>query len=136
MRPDDLAALAIRGLVERTGIDPATVNDVYLGCSFPEAEQGMNVGRVAAMKAGLPIDVPGQTINRFCSSGLQSISMAAERVMCGFADCIVAGGVESMSCVPLGGTEIQRQSGHDGRLARGLCLHGGHRRAGRRTIRH
>jgi len=103
VRPDDLAALAIRGLVERTDIDPMTVDDVYLGCAFPEAEQGMNVGRIAAMKAGLPIEVPGQTINRFCSSGLQTIAMAAERVMCGFADCIIAGGVESMSCVPLGG---------------------------------
>ena len=103
MRPDDLAALAIRGIMERTGIDPMTVNDVYLGCAFPEAEQGMNVGRIAAMKAGLPIEVPGQTINRFCSSGLQTISHAAERVMCGFADCIIAGGVESMSSVPLGG---------------------------------
>ena len=102
-RPDDLAALAIKALVDRTGIDPMTVNDVYLGCAFPEAEQGMNVGRVAAMKAGLPIEVPGQTINRFCSSGLQTIAMAAERVMCGFADCIIAGGVESMSSVPLGG---------------------------------
>lgn len=103
MRPDDLAALAIKGLVERTDVDPATIEDVYMGCAFPEAEQGMNVGRVAAMKAGLPVEVPGQTINRFCSSGLQTIGMAAERVMCGFADCIVAGGVESMSCVPLGG---------------------------------
>jgi len=103
MRPDDLAALAIKGLVERTDIDPATIEDVYLGCAFPEAEQGMNVGRVASMKAGLPVEVPGQTINRFCSSGLQTIATAAERVMCGFADCIVAGGVESMSCVPLGG---------------------------------
>ena len=63
----------------------------------------MNIGRIAAMKAGLPVEVPGQTINRFCSSGLQTIAMAAERIMCGFADCIVAGGVESMSCVPLGG---------------------------------
>jgi len=103
VRPDDLAAAAIKGLVDRTGIDPISVDDVYLGCAFPEAEQGMNVGRIAAMKAGLPIEVPGQTINRFCSSGLQTIAMAAERVMCGFADCIIAGGVESMSCVPLGG---------------------------------
>jgi len=103
MRPDDLAAVAIKGLVERAGIEPMSVDDVYLGCAFPEAEQGMNVGRIAAMKAGLPIEVPGQTINRFCSSGLQTIAMAAERVMCGFADCIIAGGVESMSCVPLGG---------------------------------
>ena len=111
MRPDDLASLAIKGLVERTEIDPATVDDVYLGCAFPEAEQGMNVGRVAAMKAGLPVEVPGQTINRFCSSGLQTISMAAERVMLGFADCIVAGGVESMSCVPLGGLKYSANPG-------------------------
>ncbi len=111
MRPDDLAALAIRGLVERTEIDPSTISDVYMGCSFPEAEQGMNVGRVAAMKAGLPVEVPGQTINRFCSSGLQTIAMAAERVMAGFADCIVAGGVESMSCVPLGGLKYSANPG-------------------------
>jgi len=103
MRPDDLAAIAIKGLVERTDVDPATIEDVYLGCAFPEAEQGMNVGRVASMKAGLPVEVAGQTINRFCSSGLQTIASAAERVMAGFADCIIAGGVESMSCVPLGG---------------------------------
>ena len=111
MRPDDLAALAIRGLVERTAIDPATINDVYLGCAFPEAEQGMNIGRIAAMKAGLPVEVPGQTINRFCSSGLQTIAMAAERIMCGFADCIVAGGIESMSCVPLGGLKYAANPG-------------------------
>lgn len=111
VRPDDLAALAIKGLVERTEIDPASIEDVYLGCAFPEAEQGMNVGRVAAMKAGLPIEVPGQTVNRFCSSGLQTIAMAAERVMAGFSDCIVAGGVESMSCVPLGGLKYSANPG-------------------------
>ena len=103
MRPDDLAAVAIQAIVERTGVAAEMVEDVYLGCAFPEAEQGMNVGRVAAMKAGLPAEVPGQTINRFCSSGLQSIALAAERVMLGLADCIVAGGVESMSSVPMGG---------------------------------
>ncbi len=103
MRPDDLAATAIKGLVERTGIEPATVDDVYLGCAFPEAEQGMNMGRMAGLKAGLPIEVPGQTINRFCCSGVQTIAMASERVMLGLADCIIAGGTESMSCVPLGG---------------------------------
>ena len=111
MRPDDLAAIAIKGLLERTGIDPATVDDVYLGCAFPEAEQGMNVGRVAAMKAGLPVEVPGQTINRFCSSGLQSIASAAERIMLGFDDCIIAGGVESMSSVPLGGLKYSANPG-------------------------
>ena len=111
MRPDDLAALAIKGLMARTGIEPITVDDVYLGCSFPEAEQGMNIGRLAAMKAGMPVEVPGQTINRFCSSGLQTIATAAERVMLGFADCIVAGGVESMSCVPLGGLKYSANPG-------------------------
>ena len=111
MRPDDLAALAIKGLVERTGVDAMTIDDVYLGCAFPEAEQGMNVGRVAAMKAGLPVEVAGQTVNRFCSSGLQTIAMAAERVMCGFADCIIAGGVESMSCVPMGGLKYSANPG-------------------------
>jgi acetyl-CoA acyltransferase len=111
MRPDDLAAVAIKGLVERTGIDPSTVNDVYLGCAFPEAEQGMNIGRVVAMRAGMPVEVPGLTVNRFCSSGLQTIAMAAERVMCGFADCIIAGGVESMSSVPLGGMKYSANPG-------------------------
>jgi acetyl-CoA acyltransferase len=111
MRPDDLAAVAISGLVQRTGIDPAAVEDVYLGCSFPEGEQGMNVGRIAAMKAGLPVEVPGQTINRFCSSGLQTIATAAERVMLGLADCIVAGGVESMSSVPMGGLKYSANPG-------------------------
>ncbi len=111
MRPDDLAAVAMKGLIERTGVDPMMVEDVYLGCSFPEGEQGMNMGRVAAMKAGFPYQVPGQTINRFCSSGLQSIAMAAERVMCGFADCIIAGGAESMTCVPMGGNKYSANPG-------------------------
>lgn len=111
MRPDDLAAQAISAIVERTGVETDQVDDVYLGCAFPEAEQGMNVGRVAAMKAGLPAEVPGQTINRFCSSGLQSIAMAAERVMLGLADCIIAGGVESMSSVPLGGLKYSANPG-------------------------
>ncbi|MFN2354776.1 MAG: acetyl-CoA C-acyltransferase [Desulfopila sp.] len=105
VRPDDLAATAIKGLMDRTGVDPKKVEDVYLGCAFPEAEQGMNMGRVAAMKAGLPLEVPGQTINRFCCSGVQTISMAAERIMLGYADCIIAGGAESMSNVPLGGNK-------------------------------
>lgn len=91
MRPDDLAAVAIAGLLERTGIDPLQIDDVILGCAFPEGEQGMNVARVAASRAGLPYQVPGMTINRFCSSGLQSIALAAERIMAGAADCIIAG---------------------------------------------
>jgi acetyl-CoA acyltransferase len=105
MRPDDLAAAAIRGLVERTGIDGGEVEDVIIGCAFPEGEQGMNVARVASMKAGLPYQVPAQTVNRFCSSGLQSIAIAAERIMAGFADCIIAGGAESMTTVPMGGNK-------------------------------
>lgn len=103
VRPDDLASYVLKGLVERVKIDPKEIEDVILGCSFPEGEQGMNVGRVAVLKAGFPVEVPGQTVNRFCSSGLQSISIAAERIMSGFADCIIAGGVESMTMIPMGG---------------------------------
>ena len=111
MRPDDLAAAALSGLVERTGIDAARIDDVLLGCAFPEGEQGMNVARIAALKAGLPYQVPAQTINRFCSSGLQAIVLAAERIMAGFADCIVAGGVESMTTVPMGGNKYSANPG-------------------------
>ncbi|MEI6205935.1 MAG: thiolase family protein [Desulfuromonadales bacterium] len=105
VRPDDLAAAAIRGLLERTGIDPHDVEDIIIGCAFPEGEQGMNFARVAAMKAGVPVEVPAQTVNRFCSSGLQTIATAAERIMAGFADCIIAGGAESMSMIPMGGSK-------------------------------
>ena len=106
MRPDDLAAAALSGLVERTGIDALEIDDILLGCAFPEGEQGMNVARIAALRAGIPYQVPAQTINRFCSSGLQSIALAAERIMTGFADCVVAGGVESMTTVPMGGNKF------------------------------
>ena len=105
VRPDDLAAVALRAAVERSGIDPARIDDVILGCAFPEGEQGMNVARVASMRAGLPVQVPAQTVNRFCASGLQSIATAAERIAAGAADLIVAGGVESMSLVPMGGNK-------------------------------
>jgi len=103
LRPDDLAAIAIREVVARSGIDPAMIDDVILGCAFPEAEQGMNVARIAALRAGLPVQVPAMTVNRFCSSGLQAIALAAERIRAGVADCIIAGGTESMSKVPMGG---------------------------------
>ena len=106
IRPDDLAAAALAGLVERTGIDAAGIDDILLGCAFPEGEQGMNVARIAALKAGIPYQVPAQTINRFCSSGLQAIALAAERVMAGFADCMIAGGVESMTAVPMAGNKF------------------------------
>jgi acetyl-CoA acyltransferase len=110
VRPDDLAAAAISGLLERTGIDPMTIEDIIIGCAFPEGEQGMNFARIAAMKAGLPYQVPAQTVNRFCSSGLQSIASAAERIIAGFADCIVAGGAESMSMIPMGGGKFSANS--------------------------
>lgn len=111
MRPDDLAAIALSGLVERTGIDAARIDDILLGCAFPEGEQGMNVARIAALKAGIPYQVPAQTINRFCSSGLQTIALAAERIMAGFADCIIAGGTESMTTVPMGGNKYSANPG-------------------------
>ncbi len=105
LRPDDLAAAAIAGLIERTGIDAGEINDVIFGCAFPEGEQGMNFARTAALKAGVPYQVPALTLNRFCSSGLQTIASASERIMAGLADCIVAGGAESMSMVPMGGNK-------------------------------
>jgi acetyl-CoA acyltransferase len=106
-RPDDMAATVIRALIERTqGLEPEMVEDVILGCAMPEAEQGMNVARQASWLAGLPEKTSAVTINRFCSSGLQAIAFAAERIMCGWADCIVAGGTETMSLVPMGGHKI------------------------------
>ena len=111
VRPDDLAAAAIKGLLERTGIDPAGIDDLIMGCAFPEAEQGMNLARVAALKAGIPYQVPAQTVNRFCSSGLQSIASAAERIMAGFAHCIIAGGAESMTMIPMGGNKFSANPG-------------------------
>lgn len=102
-RPDEMAAVAIGEAVKRAGIEPGQVDDVILGCAFPEGEQGMNVARVALIRAGFPSSVPGMTVNRFCSSGLQAIAIACEKVMCGFADIVVAGGTESMSMIPMGG---------------------------------
>jgi acetyl-CoA acyltransferase len=100
-RPDDLAALVIRELVRR--YPQAGVEDVILGCAMPEAESGSNMARIAALRSGLPDTVTGMTINRFCSSGLQSIAMAADRIRAGGADAILAGGAESMSLIPMGG---------------------------------
>jgi len=111
VRPDNLAAAAIKGLLERTGVDPAGIDDVIMGCAFPEAEQGMNMARIAALKAGVPYQVPAQTVNRFCSSGLQTIASAAERIMAGFAHCIVAGGAESMTMIPMGGNKFSANPG-------------------------
>src|SRR6202451_606453 len=106
-RPDDLAAVVIREAVARAGgLDPKEIEDVILGCAMPEAEQGMNVARIAALRAGLPVETSAMTINRFCSSGLQAIALAAERIMAGQGDVAVAGGTESMSMVPMGGNKI------------------------------
>jgi acetyl-CoA acyltransferase len=106
-RPDDLASVAIAEALRRApGIDPAEIDDVILGCAMPEAEQGMNVARIASLRAGIPISASAVTVNRFCSSGLQAIANAAEHVMCGFATTIIAGGTESMSLVPMGGNKI------------------------------
>jgi acetyl-CoA acyltransferase len=106
-RPDELASAAITEALKRAqGLDPAEVDDVILGCAMPEAEQGMNVARIASLRAGIPVEASAVTVNRFCSSGLQAIAYAAERVMCGFATTIVAGGTESMSLVPMGGHKI------------------------------
>jgi len=106
-RPDDLAAYAIDGALERVPqLDRSEIEDVILGCAMPEAEQGMNVARVASFRAGLPVTTSAMTINRYCASGLQSIALAADRIRGGSADVIVAGGTESMSYVPFGGNKI------------------------------
>src|SRR5260221_793635 len=106
-RPDELAAVAIGEALNRApGSDAAEVDDVILGCAMPEAEQGMNVARIASLRAGIPVQASAVTVNRFCSSGLQAIAYGAERVMCGFSEAIVAGGTESMSLVPMGGHKI------------------------------
>ncbi len=106
-RPDDLAAIAIRCTLARVAnLKKKEVEDVIIGCAMPEGEQGMNVARIASLRAGLPIESAAMTINRFCASGLQAIALAAERIRSGGADVIVAGGTESMSLVPMGGNKI------------------------------
>jgi acetyl-CoA acyltransferase len=106
-RPDDLAALAIKEALARVpGLDAKEIDDVILGCAMPEGEQGMNVARIAALRAGLPIETSAMTVNRFCSSGLQAIAIAAERIRAGSAQVMVAGGTESMTMVPMGGNKV------------------------------
>jgi acetyl-CoA acyltransferase len=107
VRPDDLAALVIKEAVARAGgLDPKEIEDVILGCAIPEAEQGMNVARIASLRAGLPVESSAMTVNRFCSSGLQSIAIAAQRIIAGQGEVAVAGGTESMSMVPMGGNKV------------------------------
>ena len=107
VRPDEMAATAIGAALQRApGLSSADIDDVILGCAMPEAEQGLNVARIASLRAGIPVEASAVTVNRFCSSGLQSIAYGAERIMCGFARAVVAGGTESMSMVPMGGNKV------------------------------
>src|SRR5262245_32835786 len=106
-RPDDLAAVAIKGALERLPqLNAKEIEDVIIGCATPEAEQGMNVARIASLRAGLPVEVSAMTINRFCSSGLQAIALAADSVMAGRAEVAIGGGTESMSMIPMGGNKV------------------------------
>ncbi len=107
VRPDEMAAAVIGEALRRApGIKPSDIEDVILGCAMPEAEQGLNVARIASLRAGIPVTASAVTVNRFCSSGLQAIAYAAERIMCGFGNAAVAGGTESMSMVPMGGNKL------------------------------
>ncbi|HQU84989.1 MAG TPA: acetyl-CoA C-acyltransferase [Pyrinomonadaceae bacterium] len=107
-RPDDLGAAAIREAVKRVeNLDLSQIDDVIMGCAFPEAEQGMNVARTSAIEAGLPVEVSAMTVNRYCSSGLQTIALAADRIKSGGAEIIVAGGLETMSMIPMGGNVVR-----------------------------
>ena len=106
-RPDDLGAAAIKEAVLRSGVDASLIDDVIMGCAFPEAEQGMNVARTAMIAAGLPGETSAMTVNRYCSSGLQTIALAADRIATGGADVIVAGGLETMSMIPMGGNVVR-----------------------------
>lgn len=107
-RPDDLGASAIKEAVNRVpGLDKSQIEDVIMGCAFPEAEQGMNVARTAMIAAGLPVETSAMTVNRYCSSGLQTIALAADRIATGGADVIVAGGLETMSMIPMGGNVVR-----------------------------
>jgi acetyl-CoA acyltransferase len=104
-RPEEMGGAVLADLLKRAGdLDPVHVDDVVIGCTFPEAVQGLNLGRVLVMSLGWPDRIPGMTVNRFCSSGLQAIAIGAEKIMCGFAEVVVAGGVESMSQIPMGGS--------------------------------
>ena len=103
-RPDELLGALMQKFLERIPeLDPADIDDVVIGCAFPEAEQGMNVARIASLRAGIPVEVPGMTINRFCSSGLQTLATGAAQIMAGWSEIVLSGGVESMSMIPMGG---------------------------------
>ena len=103
VHPTELSAQVMRGVLEKASVDPAVVDDIFWGCAMPEASQGLNVARLSSLRAGIPVEVPSATINRFCSSGLQTVALAAQEIMCGNADVVMAGGVEMMSQVPMSG---------------------------------
>jgi acetyl-CoA acyltransferase len=106
-RSDEMAAAVIQELMRQAeGLDPADIDDVIIGCAMPEGVQGLNFGRTIALRAGLPVETPGMTVNRFCSSGLQTIALAAERIIANGADCVIAGGAETMSLVPMTGFRV------------------------------
>ena len=112
VRPDDLAATVIGEALRRApGIEPGDIDDVIVGCAMPEAEQGLNVARIASLRAGLPVAASAVTVNRFCASGLQAIAFAAERIKAGSAEAVIAGGTESMSLVPMGGNKVSPNPG-------------------------
>ena len=105
-RPDELLGLLIQGFLERVpGLDPGDIDDVLIGCAMPEGEQGLNIGRNAALRAGLPVEVPAMTVNRFCSSGLQTLASGVAQIQAGWSDVVLTGGVESMSMVPMSGNK-------------------------------
>ena len=110
-RSDEMGAAAIKAAVERAGLDKTLIDDVIMGCAFPEASQGMNVARTASVLAGLPVEASAMTVNRYCSSGLQTIALAADRIRTGGADVIVAGGLESMTAIPMGGNSFRPNPG-------------------------
>ena len=103
VHPTELSAWVMRAAVQQAGVDPTTIDDIFWGCAMPEASQGLNVARLASLRAGFPVEVPSATINRFCSSGLQTIALAAQQIMTDMADVVIAGGVEMMSQVPMSG---------------------------------
>ncbi len=110
-RSDEMGAVAIKEAVARAGVDASLIDDVIMGCAFPEASQGMNVARTSSILAGLPVETSAMTVNRYCSSGLQTIAQAAERIQVGGADAIVAGGLESMTAIPMGGNSFRPNPG-------------------------
>src|SRR5690242_17585496 len=103
VHPTELSAWVMRAAIQKAGIDPASIDDIYWGCAMPEAGQGLNVARLSSLRAGLPVEVPSATINRFCSSGLQTITLAAQQIMTDMGDIVMAGGIEMMSQVPMSG---------------------------------